>query len=80
MDSGFSLIKALANTLPTEIDSLVEDDRNLLEKGTFDLSEKAREFEIKLIRTNLSKTGESAPHFRWRESDDAPQQNQNLRN
>lgn len=56
MDSGISLIKALAATLLTEIDSLSENDKILLENGSFDLNEKVREFEIKLIRTALLKT------------------------
>lgn len=53
MDSGFSLIKALATTLLSEIDSLGEDDKILLENGSFDLHERVREFEIKLIRAAL---------------------------
>lgn len=57
MDSGLSLIKALATTLLTEIDSLSENDKILIENGSFDLNEKVREFEIKLIRTALLKTG-----------------------
>ncbi len=56
MDSGFSLIKSLATTLLAEIDSLSESDKILIENGSFDLNEKVREFEIKLIRTALLKT------------------------
>jgi DNA-binding NtrC family response regulator len=57
MDSGFSLIKALATTLLTEIDSLGEDSAILSDGGSFDLSERVREFEVKLIRAALLKTG-----------------------
>lgn len=56
MDSGISLIKALATTLLTEIDSLSENNNILTENGSFDLNEKVREFEVKLIRTALLKT------------------------
>ncbi len=57
MDSGFSLIKALATTLLTEIDSLGEEDTIAIERGSFDLSQRVREFEVKLIRAALLKTG-----------------------
>ena len=57
MDSGFSLIRALATTLLTEIDSLGADGAILNEGSTFDLSERVREFEVKLIRAALLKTG-----------------------
>ena len=56
MDSGFSLIKALATTLLSEIDSLGIDDKSSAENGSFDLSERVREFEVKLIRAALLKT------------------------
>lgn len=56
MDSGFSLIKALAATLLSEIDSLNDDDKILLENGSFDLNERVQEFEVKLIRAALLKT------------------------
>ena len=56
MDSGFSLIKALATTLLSEIDSLNSDDRILADNGVFDLNEKVREFEVKLIKAALLKT------------------------
>lgn len=56
MDSGFSLIKALATTLLSEIDSLGADDKISVENGFFDLNEKVREFEIKLIKAALLKT------------------------
>ena len=57
MDSGFSLIRALATTLLTEIDSLGSDGSILNEGSAFDLSERVREFEVKLIRAALLKTG-----------------------
>lgn len=57
MDSGFSLIRALATTLLTEIDSLGADSAILNEGSAFDLSERVREFEVKLIRAALLKTG-----------------------
>jgi DNA-binding NtrC family response regulator len=57
MDSGFSLIRALATTLLTEIDSLGADGAILNEGSAFDLSERVREFEVKLIRAALLKTG-----------------------
>lgn len=56
MDSGFSLIRALATTLVSEIDS-IGDVSPASESGTFDLSEQVREFEVKLIRAALLKTG-----------------------
>lgn len=56
MDSGFSLIKALAMTLLSEIDSLSTDDINLVDNGSFHLNEKVREFEVKLIKAALLKT------------------------
>ncbi|HLA96340.1 MAG TPA: helix-turn-helix domain-containing protein [Pyrinomonadaceae bacterium] len=57
MDSGFSLIRALATTLLTEIDSLGDDNTILGDGSSFDLSERVREFEVKLIRAALLKTG-----------------------
>jgi DNA-binding NtrC family response regulator len=56
MDSGFSLIKALAATLLTEIDSLAIDEKTFAENGAFNLNERVREFEIKLIRAALLRT------------------------
>ncbi|MBC7901333.1 MAG: hypothetical protein H7070_14915 [Saprospiraceae bacterium] len=56
MDSSVSLMKALATTLLTEIDSL-DDNNSLPGNGSFDLSERVRDFEVKLIRTALLKTG-----------------------
>lgn len=57
MDSGFSLIRALATTLLTEIDSLGSEGAILNDGSCFDLSEQVREFEVKLIRAALLKTG-----------------------
>jgi len=56
MDSGISLIKSLATTLLSEIDSL-GDVAILGESDRFVLSESVRDFEIKLIKTALFKTG-----------------------
>ena len=56
MDSGFSLIKALATTLLSEIDALNSDDKVSAGKGDFDLNEKVREFEVRLIKAALLKT------------------------
>ena len=55
MDSGFSLIRALATTLLTELDSLNIEDAT--DNGVFDLNKRVKEFEIKLIRAALLKTG-----------------------
>ena len=57
MDSGISLIRSLATTLLSEIDSLGESDTSLESSGSLVLSEMVRDFEIKLIRTALLKTG-----------------------
>ena len=56
MDSSISLIKSLASTLLAEIDSLSDNNDFSNEKGSFDLNEKVREFEAKLIRAALLKT------------------------
>ncbi len=56
MDSNISLIKALATTLLTEIDSLNVGEELLTANASFDLNEKVREFEVKLIKTALIKT------------------------
>lgn len=56
MDSSLSLIRALATTLLTEIDSLATDDIATVEDGSFNLYEKVREFEVKLIKAALLKT------------------------
>lgn len=57
MDSGILLIRSLATTLISEIDSLGEIDTSLESSGSLVLSEMVRDFEIKLIRTALLKTG-----------------------
>ena len=56
MDSGISLIKSLATTLLAEIDALSDNDNFSIESGSFDLVEKVREFEIKLIKAALLRT------------------------
>lgn len=53
MDSGISLIRALATTLLAEIDSLTMDDKAAVEDGSFNLYGRVREFEVKLIKAAL---------------------------
>ncbi len=57
MDSNLSLIKALATTLLSEIDSLNANGQILDEENSFHYAEIVREFEIKLIKTALTRTG-----------------------
>jgi DNA-binding NtrC family response regulator len=57
MSNNLSLIKALATTLISEIDSLKIDDEVEIEDGNFNLSERVKEFEIKIIKLALLKTG-----------------------
>ena len=57
MDSGVSLIRALATTLLTEIDSLTSDEAFNKDADSFDLNNRVREFEIKLIRAALLRSG-----------------------
>jgi DNA-binding NtrC family response regulator len=57
MDSGISLIKSLATTLLSEIDSLAVDIKEPGEDTSFTLSNSVRDFEIKLIKSALLKTG-----------------------
>ena len=57
MDSGVSLIRALATTLLTEIDSLSVDAALNNNGESFDLNHQVREFEIKLIRAALLRSG-----------------------
>ena len=57
MDSGILLIRSLATTLISEIDSLGDIDTTLGSSGSVVLSEMVRDFEIKLIRTALLNTG-----------------------
>jgi DNA-binding NtrC family response regulator len=62
MSNNLSLIKALATTLISEIESLKINDEVEIEDGNFNLSEKVKEFEIKLIRLALIKTGGNQTH------------------
>lgn len=57
MDSNLPLIKALATTLLKEIDDLNESPEILKNEEVFSLNEKVREFETKLIKAALIKTG-----------------------
>lgn len=57
MNSSISLIKSLASTLLAEIDSLPGDNNHVFGSGAFDMYETVRDFEVKLIRTALLKTG-----------------------
>lgn len=57
MDSGISLIRSLATTLLSEIDSLGDQNAFPGESGSFVLSESVRNFEIKLIKAALLTTG-----------------------
>jgi DNA-binding NtrC family response regulator len=57
MDSGISLIRSLATTLLSEIDSIAVATKELGEDDSFVLSNSVRDFEIKLIKTALLKTG-----------------------
>jgi len=57
MDSSISLIRSLATTLISEIDSLGESNMRLEPSSSIVLSEMVRDFEIKLIRTALLNTG-----------------------
>lgn len=57
MNHNLSLIKALVSTLHLEIDTL-ENEPSIFDKNTpIDLSEKVREFEIKMIKAALIETG-----------------------
>lgn len=56
MDHNLSLIKALVNTLQLEVETL-EDDTAGIEGEVVDLAEKVREYEAKLIKAALIKTG-----------------------
>ena len=55
MDHNLSLIKALVTTLQMEVETLNSSEE--LTDEPVDLSEKVREYEIKLIRSALVKTG-----------------------
>ncbi len=56
METNLSLIKALAKTLLTEIDSLNNNNEIFTKESPFALEEKVRDFEVKLIRAALIKT------------------------
>ena len=56
MDHNLSLIKALVNTLQLEVETL-EVDSGELDGEIVDLAEKVREYEAKLIKAALIKTG-----------------------
>jgi DNA-binding NtrC family response regulator len=62
MSNNLSLIKALATTLISEIESLKIDDEVKIEEENFNLSEKVKEFEIKIIKLALLKTGGNQTH------------------
>lgn len=57
MDHNLSLIRALVNTLHIEIETLDSNGSDELSDEPVDLSEKVREYEAKLIRSALVKTG-----------------------
>ncbi|MFT3743737.1 MAG: helix-turn-helix domain-containing protein [Pyrinomonadaceae bacterium] len=57
MDHNLSLIRALVNTLHIEIETLDNTSTDELGDEPVDLSEKVREYEAKLIRSALVKTG-----------------------
>lgn len=57
MESNLALIKALTSALLSELDSLNIDEATLTETEVFNFNNKVREFEIKLIKTALLKTG-----------------------
>lgn len=56
MDHKLALIRSLVTTLRLEIEALGDDAEGVLE-GRIDLSKNVREFEAKLIRTALAKSG-----------------------
>ncbi len=56
MDHNISLIRALVNTLHIEVKTL-DSANEEGEDGSIDLPEKMREYESKLIRSALVKTG-----------------------
>lgn len=57
MDHNLSLIRALVNTLHIEIETLDSDSSDQIGDEPVDLTEKVREYEAKLIRSALLKTG-----------------------
>ncbi len=62
MSNNLSLIKALATTLITEIELLKIDEEVSIEEENFSLSDKVKEFEIKIIKLALLKTGGNQTH------------------
>lgn len=54
-ESNVALIKALATALLSELDSLNINDEVLARSAGFNLTERVREFEVKLIKTALLK-------------------------
>ncbi len=56
MDHTLSLIKALVNNLKVEVETL-ESDAPELDGESVNLAEKVREYEAKLIKAALLKTG-----------------------
>ena len=56
MDSNLNLIKTLAKSLILEIDSLKDNNEIQIEEKNFNLGERVREFEIKMIKAALIKT------------------------
>lgn len=57
MESNITLIKSLAIALLTELETVKTSDEILGEDSVFDLNEKVREFETKLIKIALLKAG-----------------------
>ncbi|HUR98309.1 MAG TPA: helix-turn-helix domain-containing protein [Pyrinomonadaceae bacterium] len=56
MSPNISLIKALVTTLGLEVDTLVDADADVIEQP-IDLYKKVRDYEAKIIRAALIKTG-----------------------
>lgn len=56
-ESNVALIKALATALLSELDSLNINDEFSSRAAGFNLTERVREFEVKLINTALLKAG-----------------------
>lgn len=57
MEYNLPLIRALATTLLSEIDTVGNGNQTFSQDEPFSLNEKVREFEVKLIRAALLKTG-----------------------
>ena len=56
MDSNLNLIKTLALSLISEIDLLKDENKININEKNFNLNEKVRELEIKMIKAALIKT------------------------